>query len=148
MKKIMKILVKSRILSFLMDRKHTQMPTKMIGKSFAGVQSSHKGLRCLKEKQYVILSWEKQGWKEAICPVSLRGAGLRAQILSLPAIPMSHPLHYDVTPSSLREQPQKNSCKRASPRGNVKNDTMAVEPESLPCGERFQTAWMENCLSN
>lgn len=67
---------------------------------------------------------------------------------SLPAIPMSHPLHYDVTPSSLREQPQKNSCKRASPRGNVKNDTMAVEPESLPCGERFQTAWMENCLSN
>lgn len=49
-------------------------------------------------------------------------------------------MHYDVTPSSLQELPQKNPYKRASPRGNVKNDTMVVEPESLPCGEWFRTA--------
>lgn len=131
-----------------MDRKHTQAPTKMIGGNFSGVQSSHKGLRCLKEKQFVILSQEKQGQKEAICPASLRGSGLRAQSLPLPAIPMSHPLHDDVTPSSPQELPQKNSCKHPNPQGNVKYYTMAVEPESLPCGEWFQTARIENCLSN
>lgn len=44
-----------------MDKKHTEVPINRIGESFAGVQISHKGLRCLKQKQYVISSWEKQG---------------------------------------------------------------------------------------
>lgn len=80
--------------------------------------------------------------------VSLRGSGLRAQTLSLPAIPMSHPLHYDVALSRPQELPQKNSCKHPNPQGNVKYDTMAVEPESLPQEEWFETPSMKNCLSN
>lgn len=98
-----------------MHRKHTQMPTEMIGESFAGVQSSHEGLRCLKEKQYVIL-WAR---RKQYVQYHSQDVGSEHKT-SLPAIPMSPPVLQDVTPSSLWEPPQKNSCKHPNPQGNVK----------------------------
>lgn len=44
------------------------------------------------------------------------------------------------TPGKLLQTP--------NPQGNVQYHTIAVEPESLPWGEWFHTASMENCLSN